>query len=79
MKPVSTAITQETMEQGHDMKWYAGELGLLHVVSEGDNILRMASERRWSMEETLTALFQGEYERRLVGRQRARIRTAGFT
>ena len=74
-----TVITQETMEQMHDIKWYAKELGLLHVISEGENILRMAAERRWTIEETLTALFQGEYERRLAGRQKARIRTAGFS
>ena len=67
------------MEQGHDIKWYARELGLQHIISEGDNILRMAGERRWSIGETLTALFHGEYERRLVGRQKARIRTAGFS
>lgn len=67
------------MEQEHDIKWYAKELGLLHIVSEGDNILRMAKERRWTIEETLTALFHGEYERRLIGRQKARIRTAGFS
>ncbi len=67
------------MEQEHDIRWYARELSLLHIVSEGDNILRMAAERRWSTEETLMALFQGEYERRLIGRQKARIRTAGFS
>ena len=67
------------MEQVHDVNWYARELGLLHVVSEGENVLRMARERGWSTEEVLAALFQGEYERRLVGRQKARIRTAGFS
>ena len=67
------------MEQERNIKWYARELGLLHIISEGENILRMAGERRWSIEETLTALFQGEYERRLVGRQKARIKTAGFS
>ena len=67
------------MEQTHDIKWYARELGLLYIISEGENILRMAGERKWTTEEALTALFQGEYERRLVGRQKARIRTAGFS
>lgn len=67
------------MEQKHDIAWYARELGLLYVISEGGNILKMATERRWSTEETLTALFHGEYERRLVGRQKARVRTAGFS
>ena len=79
MSQVLTVITREHMEQGHDIKWYARELGLLHIISEGENILRMAAERRWSIEETLTALFQGEYERRLIGRQKARIRMAGFS
>ena len=67
------------MEQTHDIKWYARELGLLYIISEGENILRMAGERKWTTEEALTALFQGEYERRLAGRQKARIRTAGFS
>lgn len=67
------------MEQNHDINWYAKELGLLYLVSHGENILRMAAERRWSAEEALAALFQGEYERRLIGRQKARIRTAGFS
>lgn len=67
------------MEQTHDLKWYAKELGLLYVTSEGENILRMAAERRWSIGETLAALFQGEYERRRISRQKARIRTAGFS
>lgn len=67
------------MEQEHDIRWYAKELSLLHIASEGENIIRMAVERRWSTEETLMALFQGEYERRLMGRQKARIRTAGFS
>ena len=74
-----TVIIRKGMEQERDIKWYARELGLLHIISEGENILRMAGERRWSTEETLTALFQGEYERRLVGRQKARIKTAGFS
>jgi len=67
------------MEQEHDIKWYAKELGLMYIISEGENILKMSSERKWTMEETLKALFHGEYERRLIGRQKARIRTAGFT
>ena len=67
------------MEQEHDVNWYARELGQRYVVSEGENILRMARERGWSTEEAMTALFQGEYERRLVGRQKARIKTAGFS
>jgi len=34
---------------------------------------RMAGKRRWSMEETLTALFQGEYERRLALKGRGHV------
>lgn len=67
------------MEQKHDIGWYARELGLLYVISEGENILKMAAERRWSTEEMLTALSHGDYERRLIGRQNAHIRTAGFS
>lgn len=78
MVDIDTAIPM-TMEQGRDIRWYAKELGLLYMVDEADNILRMATERRWSAEETIMAMLNGEYERRLVGRQKARIKTAGFS
>lgn len=66
------------MSQDRNLLWYAKELGLSHLVSQRDAIMQMASEQDWNLEQTLLALLEGEYERRLVERQKARIRTAGF-
>lgn len=61
------------------MQWYAKELGMTHLAARIDDTLKIAMEQGWNLEQTLHALFEGEYERRLVGRLKARIRTAGFT
>ena len=61
------------------MQGYAKELGMTHLVARIDDTLKIAGEQGWNLEQTLHALFEGAYERRLVGRQKARIRTAGFT
>ena len=61
------------------MQWYAKELGMTHLAARIDDTLKIAGEQGWNLEQTLHALFEGEYVRRLVGRQKARIRTAGFT
>lgn len=66
-------------QQCRNLQWYAKELGLSHVVSQMEDVLKMAVEQAWSLEQTLQTLLEGEYERRLVGRQKARIKTAGFT
>ena len=67
------------MEQSRNLQWYAKELGMTHLAARIDDTLKIAMEQGWNLEQTLHALFEGEYERRLVGRQKARIRTAGFT
>lgn len=66
------------MSQDRNLLWYAKELGLSHLVSQRDAIMQMANEKGWNLEQTLLALLEGEYERRLAERQKARIRTAGF-
>lgn len=66
------------MSQDRNLLWYAKELGLSHLVSQRDAIMQMASEQDWNLEQALLALLEGEYERRLAERQKARIRTAGF-
>ena len=40
---------------------------------------KMAVQQGWTLEETLHQMMRAEYERRLAGRQRQRIKTAGFT
>lgn len=67
------------MLQQRDLLWYAKELGLTHLVSQRDAVMKTASEFGWDLEQTLKALLEGEYERRLAERQKARIRTAGFS
>ena len=66
------------MPQDRDLLWYAKELGLSHLVSHRDTVMQMATEQGWNLEQALLALLEGEYERRLSERQKARIRTAGF-
>lgn len=66
------------MSQDRNLLWYAKELGLSHLVSQRDAIIQSANEKGWNLEQTLLALLEGEYERRLADRQKARIRTAGF-
>lgn len=66
------------MSQDRNLLWYAKELGLSHLVSHRDAVMQMASEQNWNLEQALLALLEGEYERRLAERQKARIRTAGF-
>ena len=60
------------------MQWYAKELGMTHLAARIDDTLKIAMEQGWNLEQTLHALFEGEYERRLVGRQKARIKTFVF-
>lgn len=52
---------------------------MAYLVSQVNDTLKVAEEQGWNLEQTLLNLFEGEYERRLVGRQKARIKTAGFT
>ena len=66
------------MSQDRNLLWYAKELGLSHLVSQRDAIIQSANEKGLNLEQTLLALLEGEYERRLAERQKARIRTAGF-
>ena len=66
-------------QQNRDLLWYAKELGLSHLAAQVADVLKMASHQGWSLEQTLQTLLEGEYERRLVGRQKARIKTAGFS
>lgn len=66
------------MVHQHTIEWYGRELGLSHLVAEKDNIIRLAQEHGWGLEDALHAILEGEYDRRLAGRQKARIKTAGF-
>ena len=66
-------------QQNRDLQWYAKELGLAHLASQMADVLKIADHQGWSLEQTLQTLLEGEYERRLVGRQKARIKTAGFS
>lgn len=66
-------------QQNRDLQWYAKELGLTHLASQMADVLKIADHQGWSLEQTLQTLLEGEYERRLVGRQKARIKTAGFS
>ena len=66
-------------QQDRDLQWYAKELGLAHLAAQMGDVMKMAVEEKWTLEQTLQSLLEGEYERRLVGRQKARIKTAGFS
>lgn len=67
------------MQQDRNIQWYAKELGLSHLISQRDIIIKSAMELGWDFEQTLKELLMTEYERRLADRQKARIKTAGFT
>lgn len=67
------------MQQDRNIQWYAKELGLSHLISQRDIIIKSAVEQGWDFEQTLKELLMTEYERRLADRQKARIKTAGFT
>ena len=54
------------MEQSRNLQWYAKELGMTHLAARIDDTLKIAGEQGWNLEQTLHALFEGEYERRLV-------------
>lgn len=47
-------------------------------IADPCDVLKIADHQGRSPEQTLQTLLEGEYERRLVGRQKARIKTAGF-
>lgn len=66
-------------QQDRDLQWYAKELGLAHLAAQMGDVMKMAVEEEWTLEQTLQTLLEGEYERRLIGRQKARIKTAGFS
>lgn len=66
-------------QQNRDLQWYAKELGLTHLASQMADVMKIADHQRWSLEQTIQTLLEGEYERRLAGRQKARIKTAGFS
>lgn len=66
------------MLQERNLLWYAKELSLSHLVSNKDVVMQTANEHGWNLEQTLLALLESEYERRLAERQKSRIRTAGF-
>ena len=65
--------------QDHDIGWYARELGLANLAAQAADMEKMAQEQGWTLEQTLHAMLRAEYERRLAGRQRQRIKNAGFT
>ena len=65
--------------QEHDIQWYARELGLASFAAQAADMEKMAQEQGWTLTETLHAMLRAEYERRLAGRQRQRIKNAGFT
>lgn len=65
--------------QGHDMMWYARGLGLACLAAQAADTEKMAREQGWTLEQTLRQMLRAEYERRLAGRQKQRIKTAGFT
>jgi DNA replication protein DnaC len=65
--------------QDHDIGWYARELGLANLAAQAADMEKMAREQGWTLEQTLHAMLRAEYERRLAGRQRQRIKNAGFT
>jgi len=66
-------------QQNRDLQWYAKELGLAYLAAQTGDVVKMAAVQGWTLEQTLQTLLEGEYERRLVGRQKARIKTAGFS
>jgi DNA replication protein DnaC len=61
------------------MMWYARELGLACLAAQAADTEKMAREQGWTLEQTLRQMLRAEYERRLAGRQKQRIKTAGFT
>lgn len=65
--------------QQHNLEWYARELGLSYLAAQMENMEKIAAEQQWTLGQALLALLQAEYERRLAGRQRQRIKNAGFT
>ncbi len=67
------------MQQNHDIQWYAKELGLTSLITQKDYVMKMAAEYKWNVEQTLLNILETEFERRMAARQKARIKTAGFT
>ncbi len=61
------------------MMWYARELGLACLAEQTADTEKIAREQGWTLEQTLHQMLRAEYERRLAGRQKQRIKTAGFT
>jgi len=55
------------------------ELGLVSVPTNVEALQQVSVQENWTFEESLCALLDIEYERRLCNRQKARLATAGFS